>query len=157
MTDSTSFFIINTLRLPELIQEDIDSLYDRYEELMTQATHITQEIKPVVGGGGGPAGKIEPLVLQMVKVAEEIESKLRQLYNAREERTKLLNMIPDLNSRALVAARFIDRKSYLQIARENNVSKTTVINAVKRSISVIASEAQGAVQNVSNDKIPTEG
>lgn len=157
MTDSTSFFIINTLRLPELIQEDIDSLYDRYEELMTQATHITQEIKPVVGGGGGPAGKIEPLVLQMVKVAEEIQSKLRHLYDAREERQRLLNMIQDPNTRALVVARFIDGKSYLQIARENNVSKTAVINAVKRSISVIASEAQGAVQNVSNDKIPTEG
>lgn len=136
-TNVDRYAIRGVLVKPEEIKESIDDLFVKYEELMTEATHITQVIKPVVGGGSGAAGKIEPLVVQMLVVAEQIQVKMRCLMKAQEDRRAMIATISNENLRALVAAHYCDRKSYGDIAKDNGMRRESVCKAVARGVKQI--------------------
>lgn len=166
MSDDIRVYItLGVLNRPEILKKELDRLLQKHEELMTEATHITQVIRPVVGGSGEAHGKIEPLVMQMVLVNEQIGNKARAWMDAREERNHLIEHVKDPLLRSLLIAHYVEQKSCRTIAKENGIREESVRRAIKKALGEVSARyvptsanlAPTSDENTSGDKIPTEG
>ena len=121
------------------LSEECESLVAEYENLMTIATHITQTLSLVPGGGGSnDHSKIEECAVKMTELQEKIANRIGVLEKYRNSVVGAINNSPKANYRIILRYKYVSGLSNFEIAGELGKSERHVSRVLNKAVDSIS-------------------
>lgn len=123
----------------------IDSMLDTLEGLKAQTVRITQTIKQDVVTGGGSQDRMAESIAKIVDLEEEINRKIDYFVDEKAKALRLLEKMRNPDYLLILQKRYIDYKTFEQIAQEMNYTHRWICKLHGRALQVFAKvlEAEG--------------
>lgn len=126
------------LRQVIICDAHINSKLEEVSRLRDLATKITSSIKPdAVSSGGGMSDKIGNAVARIIDLENEINSEIDRLVDLRNDVESVLSLIKNEKQYAVLQKRYIQFKTWEQIAEEIGYSYYGVCKLHGRALQTV--------------------
>lgn len=114
------------------IEQEIQIYENKIIELREKAASISPNYSGMPNGSGSPTNKIENAVIDIVAYTEMLDkAKLEYIRQCRKIHEYILS-VPDPQTRLIMTLRFIERKSWGEIARK--IGGNNTVSAVRMRV-----------------------
>lgn len=120
------------------IRRNINRLENKLLELETEATRQTTSLKHDPRGGGYSKDKLASIVAKITEVQDEINRQLEKSYELLVKIEKAIEKLPE-REKYLVRARYLDLKTWEQIAVDMKYSWKQVHRIHSKALKLLAS------------------
>lgn len=117
-----------------ICEKDILLLKDKIAKLRDMQTRITSQLGSDVVQGTRSKSKLEDITVNLVTLEEELEAEKAKLPFYRLQAQLIINSIPDDKQRKILEDKYVNGKSWNQIAAENNMTKRNVYMIKRKAI-----------------------
>lgn len=104
------------------IDNEIDALLEAQSRLKAEATRCTSRMDAVPGGGNGEINSNERFIVAYLQLEEKINKKIDDLVIIKSEIMKAIDTVENSELRALLVYRYINCKTWDEIAYRMNYS-----------------------------------
>lgn len=117
-----------------ICEKDILLLKDKIAKLRDMQTRITSQLGSDVVQGTRSKSKLEDITVNLVTLEEELEAEKAKLPFYRLQAQIIINSIQDDKQRKILEDKYVNGKSWNQIAAENNMTKRNVYMIKRKAI-----------------------
>lgn len=117
-----------------ICEKDILLLKDKIAKLRDMQTRITSQLGSDVVQGTRSKSKLEDITVNLVTLEEELEAEKAKLPSYRFQAQLIINSIPDDKQRKMLEDKYVNGKSWNQIAAENHMTKRNVYMIKRKAL-----------------------
>lgn len=127
----------------KLYDSHINTKMEERDRLLEMATRITPTLKDVVVSGGGNHDKLADAAVKLADLEAEIDVDIDRYVNAKQEISSVLDGISDPDQLQVLHKRYVQYKTFEQIACDMNMTYRNVCYIHGKGLSAVSEILKG--------------